>query len=72
MGLQSEFEEAVGLVVKHANFDVYTNVSVFETNIRVVGGLLSAHSLATEGGLAEVRQGTPRWKNDDPDPRLWW
>ncbi len=41
-----EFERGVGLVIKHVNFDHDISVSVFETNIRVVGGLLSAHVLA--------------------------
>jgi len=34
------------------------NVSVFETNIRVVGGLLSAHLLAPRGGV-KVEEGWP-------------
>jgi mannosidase alpha-like ER degradation enhancer 2 len=37
---------AVDLVLKNADTDANVNVSVFETNIRVVGGLLSAHLMS--------------------------
>lgn len=44
LGNYSEFRRAVGLVVSnYADLDVDVNVSVFETNIRLVGGLISAH-----------------------------
>lgn len=46
MGNHTEFLRAVDLVLKNANTDANVNVSVFETNIRVVGGLLSAHILS--------------------------
>lgn len=36
----SEFEKSVNNVIKHVQFDSDIVVSVFETNIRVVGGLL--------------------------------
>jgi hypothetical protein len=39
------FETCVG-IVGNVDFDVDESVSVFETNIRVLGGLLSAHLLA--------------------------
>lgn len=42
----TEFERTVKLVCQNVNFDTDVVVSVFETNIRVVGGLLSAHILA--------------------------
>lgn len=32
-------------IVKRMNFNIDKNVSVFETNIRIVGGLISAHLL---------------------------
>ena len=32
-------------IVKNVSFDIDKNVSVFETNIRIVGGLLSSHLL---------------------------
>ena len=38
------------LVLEKANFDTDINVSVFETNIRIVGGLISAHLMARRFG----------------------
>jgi hypothetical protein len=35
-------------VITNVNFTINRNVSVFETNIRIVGGLLSAHIFAQE------------------------
>lgn len=46
LGDFAEFESAVRLVIRDVNFDNDIIVSVFETNIRMVGGLLSAHILA--------------------------
>ena len=46
MGDIEEFERGVRLVVDTVSFDRDVAVSVFETNIRVVGGLVSAHILA--------------------------
>lgn len=42
----TEFERAVGLISHEVTFDSDIVVSVFETNIRVLGGLLSGHVLA--------------------------
>jgi mannosidase alpha-like ER degradation enhancer 2 len=41
------FREGVNYVINHLRFDTHSNssVSVFETNIRILGGLLSAHLL---------------------------
>lgn len=47
MGDFSEFSNAIKLVVRDVTFDHDIVVSVFETNIRMLGGLLSAHVLAT-------------------------
>lgn len=47
-----EFQHAVKLVVSRADFDLDTEVSVFETTIRVLGGLLSAHLFALDEKLA--------------------
>ncbi|XP_063393552.1 ER degradation-enhancing alpha-mannosidase-like protein 3 [Cydia fagiglandana] len=47
MGDFSEFSRAIKLVIKDVSFDHDIVVSVFETNIRMLGGLLSAHVLAT-------------------------
>ncbi|XP_026315831.1 ER degradation-enhancing alpha-mannosidase-like protein 3 isoform X2 [Hyposmocoma kahamanoa] len=46
MGDFSEFSRALKLVIKDVTFDNDIVVSVFETNIRMLGGLLSAHVLA--------------------------
>jgi mannosyl-oligosaccharide alpha-1,2-mannosidase len=43
MGLDREFDEALGWVKSSLDFDVDGEVSVFETSIRLLGGLLSAH-----------------------------
>ncbi|KAH9628036.1 hypothetical protein HF086_018011 [Spodoptera exigua] len=47
LGDFSEFSRAIKLVIKDVTFDHNIVVSVFETNIRMLGGLLSAHVLAT-------------------------
>jgi ER degradation enhancer, mannosidase alpha-like 2 len=61
VGLDAEFEDAV-VRCEQLDFDRDADVSVFETNIRSVGGLLSGHLLALEfdfvnhtytGGLLE-------------------
>ena len=46
MGNYSEFQRVVDIITANANFDANINVSVFETNIRIIGGLLSAHLLS--------------------------
>ena len=43
MGLDEEFNAGVDWVKRELDFDVDGDVSVFETNIRLIGGLLSAH-----------------------------
>ena len=42
MGLDDEFRDGVEWVKRNLDFDVDGDVSVFETSIRLVGGLLSA------------------------------
>lgn len=46
MGNYTEFQRVVNILASRENFDANINVSVFETNIRVIGGLLSAHLLS--------------------------
>ncbi|KAG7203501.1 hypothetical protein KM043_013559 [Ampulex compressa] len=46
LGDFEEFEKAIKLVAKDVNFDTDVIVSLFETNIRMLGGLLSGHILA--------------------------
>ena len=42
----TEFARVVDIVSQSLDFDIDENVSVFETNIRILGGLLSAHEFA--------------------------
>lgn len=56
-----EFEDAVRKVIHDVNLDNDIVVSVFETNIRVLGGLLGGHSVALM--LKEKEQMT--WYNDE-------
>lgn len=46
MGMQSEFEEAREWVASKLSFDYNDNVNLFETTIRVLGGLLAAYDLS--------------------------
>lgn len=58
MGNFSEFRRVVDVLVQKSNFDSDINVSVFETNIRIVGGLLGAHLMQHRSG-AELEPGWP-------------
>jgi len=49
--LNSNFCRVYNLVAERSSFDANINVSVFETNIRIVGGLLSAHLMARRAGV---------------------
>ena len=51
MGNYSEFSRVYSILAQRTNFDVNINVSVFETNIRIVGGLISAHLLSRAAGV---------------------
>uniref|UniRef100_A0A667X877 alpha-1,2-Mannosidase n=1 Tax=Myripristis murdjan TaxID=586833 RepID=A0A667X877_9TELE len=51
LGNQTEFQRVATLLQDTVDFDIDVNASVFETNIRVVGGLLSAHLLSGRAGL---------------------
>ncbi|KAG5277021.1 hypothetical protein AALO_G00112570 [Alosa alosa] len=46
MEMYEEFEAATEWVVKNLDFNMNTEISVFEVNIRFVGGLLSAYYLS--------------------------
>ncbi|CAO3646706.1 unnamed protein product [Mucor fragilis] len=48
LGTQEQFEQAVEQVIKTVSFSQDNKVQVFEVNIRALGGLLSAHMLATD------------------------
>ncbi len=51
MGLDGEFEQGVRWVCDHLSFDHDRDIQVFETNIRLVGGLLSAWKAGGEKKL---------------------
>ncbi|XP_006887823.1 PREDICTED: ER degradation-enhancing alpha-mannosidase-like protein 3-like isoform X1 [Elephantulus edwardii] len=57
-----EFEDAVRKVLKDVNLDNDVVVSVFETNIRVLGGLLGGHSLAI---MLKEKGEYMQWYNDE-------
>ena len=57
MGEIEEFERAVRWVGANLTFDLNSTVSVFETNIRVLGGLLAGHQLARGGRLGSEVKG---------------
>lgn len=48
LGDREQFASAVEWVGKNLRFDINKTVSVFETTIRVLGGLLSAHLIASD------------------------
>ncbi|XP_075757609.1 ER degradation-enhancing alpha-mannosidase-like protein 2 isoform X3 [Pelodiscus sinensis] len=58
LGNVSEFQRVVNVLQEGVDFNIDVNASVFETNIRVVGGLLSAHLLSKKAGV-EVEAGWP-------------
>ncbi|KPJ12527.1 ER degradation-enhancing alpha-mannosidase-like 2 [Papilio machaon] len=66
MGNYTEFNRVVDVVLQKQNFDTDINVSVFETNIRIIGGLLSAHLLSHKTGLKLE----PGWPCNGPLLRL--
>jgi ER degradation enhancer, mannosidase alpha-like 2 len=51
----TEFTKGLWLVVDNLNFDKDKVVSVFEINIRILGGLLSSHVLAADESLQLVQ-----------------
>ncbi|KAI5645144.1 glycosyl hydrolase family 47 domain-containing protein [Phthorimaea operculella] len=66
MGNYTEFNRVVKIVLEKDNFDTDINVSVFETNIRIIGGLLSAHLLSHKTGMKLE----PGWPCNGPLLRL--
>ncbi|XP_018408472.1 PREDICTED: ER degradation-enhancing alpha-mannosidase-like protein 3 isoform X3 [Nanorana parkeri] len=57
-----EFEDAVRKVINDVNLDNDIVVSVFETNIRVLGGLLGGHSVAV---MLKEKGEQMTWYNDE-------
>ncbi|KAJ8350630.1 hypothetical protein SKAU_G00257600 [Synaphobranchus kaupii] len=66
MEMYEEFDTATEWVEKNLDFNVNSEVSVFEVNIRFVGGLLSAYYLSgKEGEVNAVSESrSPRMKPD--------
>uniref|UniRef100_A0AC34QZL4 Alpha-1,2-Mannosidase n=1 Tax=Panagrolaimus sp. JU765 TaxID=591449 RepID=A0AC34QZL4_9BILA len=62
IGEYDEFESAVKKVIKTVRFDSDFTVSVFETNIRMVGGLISAHVMAK---MLQTTHDKMLWYNDE-------
>ncbi|KAF8651562.1 hypothetical protein HU200_063383 [Digitaria exilis] len=56
MGLKDEFQKARDWVAESLDFDKDYDASVFETTIRVVGGLLSAYDLSGDKVFLEKAQ----------------
>lgn len=48
MGLMDEYQDARNWIDKHLDFDKNIELSVFETNIRYLGGLLSIYALTKD------------------------
>lgn len=58
MGNFVEFRRVVDVLLQNSDFNSDINVSVFETNIRIVGGLISAHLMQRRAGM-ELEPGWP-------------
>eukprot|EP01083_Nonionella_stella_P213128 768926_1 len=54
LGDTERFREGVNYLSAHVRFDLDVRVHVFETTIRALGGLLSAHTLASDGALEQL------------------
>ena len=61
LGNYSEFEVASKHILSVLDFDIDRNVSVFETNIRVLGGLLSGHFCASTLRDSPTSSNTMSW-----------
>lgn len=59
MGEFEEFRRVYSIVANTFDFNRDVNVSVFETNIRVIGGLLSAHLLSHIASVPDLPPGYP-------------
>lgn len=70
MGDIDEFDLAIKKIITDLNFDTDIVVSVFETNIRMLGGLLSAHILARS--IQDKTDKSIRYFNDTSRYLLYW
>ncbi len=57
MGLQDEFNEAREWIGTKLQFGINKDVNLFETTIRVLGGLLSAYHLSNEDEVSLTTKG---------------
>ncbi|EYU42528.1 hypothetical protein ABFS82_09G026200 [Erythranthe guttata] len=60
MGNETEFEKSVLWLSENLTFDVDARINLFECNIRVLGGLVSAHILATDSTNRFTKKGSYR------------
>ncbi|EDV28158.1 uncharacterized protein TRIADDRAFT_20429 [Trichoplax adhaerens] len=63
LGDVAEFNKAVRSVINTVSFDTDIVVSVFETNIRILGGLLGGHAVAAH--LKESGRPELQWYNNE-------
>lgn len=61
LGLEDDFKEAVAWIAEHYTLQRSTKISVFETTIRNLGGLLSAYNLRPLPVLLEAAEMTGEW-----------
>ena len=82
MGEYKEFRRTIRTIVRSLKFDRDITISVFETNIRILGGLLSAHMLLEDAETSPLLLGTvnpyydandgEEMKNDHSDGRSFY
>jgi mannosidase alpha-like ER degradation enhancer 3 len=70
MGDIDEFQVAIKKIIRDLNFDMDITVSVFETNIRMLGGLLSAHVLAKS--VQDPQDKSIRYLNETIRKQMSW
>jgi len=61
LGLDDDFKQAVAWIAEHYTLRRSTKISVFETTIRNLGGLLSAYNLRPLPALLEAAEMTGEW-----------
>ena len=64
LGNATEFARGVRWVASHVSFDLDIDVHVFETNIRVLGGLISAHLLAAGQCRGAEHMAVPQYADE--------
>ena len=64
LGMIDEFNSAVKYTVNNVNFDAELVISVFETNIRIVGGLVGAHTMMLKLKADPTYSNKFKWYNN--------